>query len=328
MKWSVGIGTTNKCNLQCPHCYSRNKDFSELSYSDVENIINKLDVDAINFGTGENILNKDFLKILDLIHERGIKASLTSNGYTVMKLPSNYLEYFNDIDISLEFPTKEKQEKFRGEGAWDLAISAIEKCIDSQIDTSIACCMMNINVKDIIDFDNLLIKYGINLRINTYKPVNTSIYCLTYEEYWNGIKNILKRFKIVSCSEPILNAVLGIENNRYSCGCGKTSLRINPDGGVYPCVYWNKSEFTIKDLSLINENTFSKIDVIPNECKGCKYKDLCAGGCEGRRVYRDLHSADEYCPFVRGEKMEIEYQVGTKKDLVHSNYLCTLIVSM
>ncbi|WP_455950081.1 radical SAM/SPASM domain-containing protein [Eubacterium sp.] len=328
MKWSVGIGTTNKCNLQCPHCYSRNKDFSELSYSDVENIINKLDVDAINFGTGENILNKDFLKILDLIHERGIKASLTSNGYTVMKLPSNYLEYFNDIDISLEFPTKEKQEKFRGEGAWDLAISAIEKCIDSQIDTSIACCMMNINVKDIIDFDNLLIKYGINLRINTYKPVNTSIYCLTYEEYWNGIKNILKRFKIVSCSEPILNAVLGIENNRYSCGCGKTSLRINPDGGVYPCVYWNKSEFTIKDLSLINENTFSKIDVIPNECKGCKYKDLCAGGCEGRRVYRDLHSADEYCPFVRGEKMEIEYQLGTKKDLVHSNYLCTLIVSM
>lgn len=188
--------------------------------------------------------------------------------------------------------------------------------------------MMNINVKDIIDFDNLLIKYGINLRINTYKPVNTSIYCLTYEEYWNGIKNILKRFKIVSCSEPILNAVLGIENNRYSCGCGKTSLRINPDGGVYPCVYWNKSEFTIKDLSLINENTFSKIDVIPNECKGCKYKDLCAGGCEGRRVYRDLHSADEYCPFVRGEKMEIEYQLGTKKDLVHSNYLCTLNVSM
>lgn len=55
---------------------------------------------------------------------------------------------------------------------------------------------------------------------------------------------------------------------------------------------------------------------------------LCAGGCEGRRVYRDLHSADEYCPFVRGEKMEIEYQLGTKKDLVHSNYLCTLIVSM
>lgn len=328
MGWSIGIGTTNKCNLKCPHCYSRNKNISDLSCSDIEYILDSLEVDAINFGTGENILNKDFMKILDMIQERKIRTSLTSNGYTVLELPQRYLEYFNDIDISLEFPSRVKQTEFRGEGAWELAINAINRCVSSNIDTSIACCMMNININDIPDFDELLLKYGINLRLNTYKPVNTMRYCLTYEEYWNGIKKILSRLKIVSCSEPILSAVLGINHNHCSCGCGKTSLRINPDGGVYPCVYWNTSNFTIKDLPLISANTFSDMHVIPEVCQNCEHKMLCAGGCEGRRVYRDLLLPDEFCPIAKGEKMNIPYKLGDKKNLTHSDYLCTLILNI
>ena len=328
MGWSIGIGTTNRCNLNCPHCYSRTKNKSDLSYSDVEHILNSVEVDAINFGTGENILNNDFLKILDLIRERGIKTSLTSNGYTIIQLPERYLEYFNDIDVSLEFPNKEMQTKFRGEGSWNVANQALQRCVEHNIDTSIACCMMNINAKYIQDFDSLLEKYNINLRINAYKPVNTFQYCLTYEEYWGAIRNILAHFKLISCSEPILNAVLGIEHNRCSCGCGKTSLRINPDGGVYPCVYWNKNELTIQDIHKIKPETFEYMHVIPEKCKSCRHVDLCAGGCEGKRIYTGIDSPDQFCPFVRGEEINIPYTLGEKKDLVHSNYLCTLIVGL
>ena len=267
------------------------------------------------------------MNLVEVLKEE-IRTSLTSNGYTVINLPRKYLEYFNDIDISLEFPSESKQNAFRGVGAWELAIEAINRCISSNIDTSIACCMMNINIKDIPDFDELLIKYGINLRINTYKPVHTKRYCLSYEEYWEGIKNILAKFKIVSCSEPVLNAVLGIEHNRCSCGCGKTSLRINPDGMVYPCVYWNKSDITINELELIDEKTFSNIHIIPRSCEGCEHKLQCAGGCEGRRVYRGMDLADELCPIARGEKLVISYKLGDKKELIHSNYLCTLILSV
>lgn len=328
MGWSIGIGTTNRCNLSCPHCYSRSRNVSDLSCSDIERIINTIDVEAINFGTGENILNKEYLKVLDLVNERGIKTSLTSNGYTVLKLPQRYLENFNDIDISLEFPTKSKQDKFRGEGAWDLAIKAIRKCINSKIDTSIACCMMNININDIPCFDNIMEQYDIDLRLNIYKPVNTDKYCLTYDTYWNGIRSILGQFKIVACSEPILNAVLGIRANHHNCGCGKTSLRVNPNGEIYPCVYWNESNLTINDLSCLSESTFSDINILPEVCQKCEHKEICAGGCKGRRIYRSLKCADEFCPIVRGDKIEIPYMLGEKKDLVHSDYLCTLIVSV
>lgn len=326
MSWSIGIGSTNKCNLNCPHCYSRERKDAELSYQQIKHILDSLEVDSINFGTGENLLNKDFIKILDLIMERGIKTSLTSNGYTVKNLPKEYLEFFNDIDISLEFPNKEKQSQFRGKGSWDLAIGAIERCKKHDIETSIACCMMNINVNDIPNFDKLISAYDINLRINTYKPVNTRKYCLTYEEFWKGIENIFSRMKLIACSEPIVNAVLGIEHPRLECGCGRTSIRIKPNGAIMPCVYWNESDVNINNLDVLNESTFDYMHIIPKECLDCEHVSICAGGCEGRRLYNDLQKPDEYCPFLRGDKINISYELAGKKDLVHASYLCTIIL--
>jgi len=325
MKWSVGVGSTNRCNFNCPHCYSRENKQSNLSYKDFELILDKLEVESINFGTGENLLNPEFLKMLNLVKERNIKASLTSNGYTVLNIPENYLRYFNDIDISLEFPDKIKQDNFRGNGAWDLAISAIEKCKSSGIETSIACCLMNSNVDEIANFDELINKYDINFRINTYKPVNTKEYCLSYEKFWDGIKSLFSKMKLVSCSEPIVCVVLGLKNPRASCGCGKRSIRITPDGMVLPCVYWDKSDLDIKNLDSLKPDTFDNMRIIPEECKKCRYVNSCEGGCEARRLYGDLSKPDEYCPFIRGEQMIIPYEKSKNKDLVHSSYLCTMI---
>jgi radical SAM protein with 4Fe4S-binding SPASM domain len=326
LNWSIGIGTTNRCNLNCPHCYSREKLSSDLNYQQVKNILDSINIHSINFGTGENWLNKDFLKILDLVKERGIKIGLTSNGYTVLKLPQTYLDYFNDIDISLEFPCKENQSQFRGVGSWELAINAIERCVTYNIETSIACCMMNINVDDIPGFRTLISEFGINLRLNIYKPVNTRKYCLSYKSFWEGIKNIFSSMKLIACSEPIINAVLGIEGTNLNCGCGKTSLRISPNGDVLPCVYWNKSDTNIYELNKIDGEYYKYMHITPNECLDCKYVSICGGGCESRRLYNNLQKPDEYCPFIRGDKIDITYQKVDKKDLVHSSYLCTIIM--
>lgn len=325
MKWNVGVGSTNRCNLHCPHCYSRENTRCDLTCNDFETLIDKLEIESINFGTGENLLNPDFLKILDIVHSKRIKTSLTSNGYSVMNMPTDYLNYFHDIDISLEFPEEKKQDLFRGVGAYKLAISAIEKCKKLGIETSIACCMMNNNVKEISGFSKLVNKYDINFRVNTYKPVHTKKYSLSYEDFWYGIKSLCSSMRLISCSEPVVCAVLGIQNFRESCGCGKKSMRITPNGKVLPCVYWNESRFDINTLDKLNEHSFDYMRVIPEKCKLCKYVQSCCGGCEARRVYNNLYEPDEYCPFVRGEKLYIPYTVSDTKDLVHSSYLCTMI---
>lgn len=330
MSWSVGIGTTNACNLNCPHCYSRQQSVSEMDYEQVKGIIDKLDMNAINFGTGENGLNRDFDRIIDLVKDRNIKCSLTSNGYTVSKLTLERLKSFNDIDISLEFPNKEKQSEFRGKDSWNLAIKGIERCVENGVSVSIACCLMNINKDYIPDFINLMTKYGIDLRINLYKPVNTNKYQLTYDEFWQSIRRIFSQMKLVACSEPIINIALDRINDN-ECLCGKKSIRIRPNGVVLPCVYWDKSDITTQNISMLNEHTFDYIhDIVPVECEKCEYLKYCSGGCAGRRLYSGLTKPDEYCPVIRNEKIRIPYQISkfvTKESFVHAQYLCTIILS-
>ncbi|MDR0404991.1 MAG: hypothetical protein LBH37_04345 [Oscillospiraceae bacterium] len=118
--------------------------------------------------------------------------------------------------------------------------------------------MMSNNVDEIANFDKLVNEYDINFRINIYKPVSTKAYCLSYEKFWYGIKSLLSKMKLISCSEPIVCAVLEIEDSRSNCGCGKRSIRITPSGVVLPCVYWNKSDLNVDKLNLLTPNTIYK----------------------------------------------------------------------
>lgn len=338
MKWSIGIGTTNVCNMKCLHCYSRSSKYYYITVEEIAKLVESIQVNSINFGTGENGLNPHFTGILKYLNKRNIKMSLTSNGYTIQKLLKDELACFNDIDVSIDFPTKEKNDRFRGEGAFDMAIGAIKKCKDIGIETSIACCMTNRNYRRIGTMVKLARELGIsNLRVNIYKPVHTNEFTTDYEEFWTGIALLLENSEIISCSEPIVNTVIGI-NKISSRGspCGKNSFRVKPNREIVPCVYWKKGDIRIADLNqqgelaILKSKEFQKMNIVPNKCKGCEFEDICRGGCTARRYYRDLNSPDRYCYIINQRPTpELTYHFAAdtnRKNFVHSGYLCTIIV--
>lgn len=331
--WAVGIGATNHCNLNCPHCYSRAQRPQELSIEDFCKIVDSIQIDSLNFGTGESFLNPNFPAMLEIAFDRNIRTSITSNGFTILNLKDKVLQRLNDIDISLEFPTREQQGTFRTVESWDCAVAAIEKCINLGIDISIACCMMNINYKDIPGFSALTTKYDATLRINVFKPVNTEKYLLSYEQFWEGMRGLFREFRVISCSEPILKAVLGYESkDAIAHTCGENSIRINPDGSIVPCVYWKSSEASIHDedvTGVLSSSSFEKTYGVPYECRKCSKLNVCMGGCPGRRYYTGIDKPDIYCPFIRNKTEDIEYRISAEDDrcnFVHSDYLCTLIL--
>lgn len=337
MKYSVGIGITNKCNLNCPHCYSREKQEYNLRYADVKKIVDNLDVDSINFGTGESILCDDFNEIIELLHSRNIKMSLTTNGYTVSKIGNRHLKYFNDIDFSLDFPEDKMHDAFRNGEMSELVRKGISRCQENGVQCSIAMAMMNCNYKYMDKQVENAQKMGVSLRVNVYKPVNNDNFKLTYEQFWEGIRLLFLNSSIVSCSEPIVNALIGNKVLDGGSPCGKKSLRIKPDGTIVPCVYMKESSYSINEyIDEISKNGYSKklekyssdSSVIPDFCQNeCQYVDTCKGGCYARRYYNgDINEPDEYCFVKRKELPNIKFKWGPKKDLVHSEYLCTIIV--
>ena len=336
----IGIGSTGLCNLKCPHCYSRKYDGKNIDVRDIEKIIDIADITSVNFGTGENIFNPDFRKMLRIFNDRGVKMSLTTNGYTVLQLEDEYLTMFNDIDFSLDFPEKQSQDAYRGNGSWESIIGGLKKCKSLDINTSIACILMKKNAEHILGFKTLMNDFNSSLRINVIKLVDyieeKKEYALNYETFWNTFNKLFAEFALISCSEPILCVSLDHNNGIKGSPCGQHTMRIQPDGAVLPCVYWPECSDNIRDErfnidSLKDSETFRMITTVPTFCTDCIYVDICKGGCASRRILSgDINSPDEFCPLIYGFEMPRIKANYLKKhsNLVHSTYLCTIIFGL
>ena len=98
---SLGIGLTSNCNLHCAHCYRDQDRIYNLSLADVQKVCKNLEISSIGFGTGENGLNPEYFDIIEYLHNRGIKLTLASNGYTLSITSDDMLKYFGDVEFSI-----------------------------------------------------------------------------------------------------------------------------------------------------------------------------------------------------------------------------------
>jgi MoaA/NifB/PqqE/SkfB family radical SAM enzyme len=170
---------------------------------------------------------------------------------------------------------------------------------------------------------------GANLRVNAYQAVKTDFYRLSYEQFWEGYRRLFWAGKVVSCSEPIVRAVMGLEG--VQSPCGRRSIRVNPRGMVIPCVYWpanSRPTPSIDDLARLGEEvildgSFEAARQVPAAAADCP----CQGGCASRRALNHkLDAHDDYCPWARGEDLRLDWQPAEAKDLMRASNVCTTIV--
>lgn len=123
--WNI----TNRCNLNCIHCYAKaNTRKIELSTEDCKKIINELAefrVPLILFSGGEPLLREDIFELAKYAKEREIKTVLSTNGTLIDETISEKLRIFDYVGISLD--GVKVHDRFRGvEGAFEKAIKALQ----------------------------------------------------------------------------------------------------------------------------------------------------------------------------------------------------------
>ena len=326
MSLSIGIGLTNDCNLDCAHCYRPTDQLYGLTLEEVQTICRHLPVSAMGMGTGENSLHPQFLEIVDYLRAQDIKLTMASNGYSLNTLPDEYLQAFHDLEVSIDYPTEQEQDLFRGQGNWRDVHAAIERCSQLGIEVSILATLMNANYDKTGGLVGLARSVGANLRVNVYQSVTTDHFRLSYDQFWEGYRGLLGSAQLVSCSEPVVRAVLGL--GPAISPCGHNSIRFTPQGWITPCVYWPSRTLTIEDVPRLKEGIldtreFRLARQVPASARGC----LCQGGCASRRALSGvLDQHDPYCPWVRGEELDIKYELAPQKDLPRGRNVCTTIV--
>ncbi|HEV8310223.1 MAG TPA: radical SAM protein [Methylomirabilota bacterium] len=328
MAFSVGIGLTNECNLRCPHCYRPDMVIDRLTLEDVERVCASIPIRSMNLGVGENGLHPDYRAILETLWERGIKTSMTSNSLSLDVLPDDAVKRFHSVEFSLDFPSEREHDAFRGAGNWRAVHSGIERCATLGVPATVTAVMMRTNYNRLADLARVAAACGANLRVNIYQPAKTDRFTLSYEEFWEGFRRLLGAARLVATTEPVLAAVLGWPGFAGP-GCGRSTVRVAPDGRVLPCTYWPTSQLTLADLERLGEGIAGSAEFVaaremPAACIGCP----CRGGCAGRRaVLGKLHEADPYCPFARRDRVVIDWEPAAVADLPKLGSACTTVVS-
>ncbi|MFC2037671.1 radical SAM protein [Chloroflexota bacterium] len=332
MQVSVGIGLTNDCNLDCAHCYRPQGRIYQLSLDDVRAICERLDVASFNMGTGESWLHPQFPEIVAYLSDRGIKMSMASNGHSLNSMPVALLRQFHDVEVSVDFATPQGQDAFRGGGNWACVMQAIDHCHAHGVEVTILATLMNTNYDQMEGLVAVTHDVGANLRVNVYQPVRQDDYSLSYEQFWEGYRHLLGAGRLLSTSEPIVNAMLGLDS-LVGSPCGRHSIRFTPRRYITPCVYWPQPDLILDDLSglgaeqILDSEQFQRARLVPDVCRDCPHVASCGGGCASRRaLLGDLNQPDTYCPLVRGRTMDLSCTPAPEKDLPRGGNVCTTII--
>ena len=327
---ALGLGLTNECNLACAFCYRDPTRADRLSLDQVQALMERLPVRSVNLGTGENGMHPEFKAILAYLRTLPLKLTITSNGHSVAVLEDHELRAFHDIEFSLDYPTQAEQDAQRGPGNWELIHQQAARCMRLGVPVTIVAVMMKPNYLRLADVARVAKRFGAPLRVNVYQAVRSDLYELTYEEYWQGFRQLFENTDVVAIGEPLVRAMAGLPP--LAAGCGLSTVRVTPRATAQPCVYWRGpgeplSELLLTGAKILNSAPFELARALPEACQACEFRDSCRGGCAGRRRLQGaLTQPDSYCPIVRGQRPNLTIRMAASRDLPKLSSSCTTVV--
>ena len=324
---------TYKCNFACPYCYENAPLYKE------EKILNKEMVDKV-FEIHKNIIKKiafyggePFLpetkSIIEYIISKAPDAvySATTNGY--------YLEDFIDILKSIKVSnimvtldgTEILHNKTRilknGEGTYKKIINSIDKCLNNDISIKIRMNISENNINECMKLREQFIKkyktkYDNGILMFELQPIfqipskkrevlNNKVFFEKNTE--NGYPY---KYNMMSLTvSPVLREF--VNNNNYLfrpryCNCDAEGKRFfyDAEGDIYSCILSLKSKNAIvgkyfPDYYLKNESILTRNIENIKECRECKIKFLCGGGCTNEIIDEEGNVMKPNCGFIRNE---------------------------
>jgi MoaA/NifB/PqqE/SkfB family radical SAM enzyme len=136
----LSVELTNVCNLHCSYClrdeealYHTPADFlaTEFFESIVQQASESFGITHVIFTGGEPTLHPHFGQILAITQKNGLKASFVTNGWNFEKIWPKLLAYrdaVTHVAFSLDGPTREEHDRWRGEGSFVRLVRAFSRC--------------------------------------------------------------------------------------------------------------------------------------------------------------------------------------------------------
>lgn len=244
---------TYKCNFNCIHCYSRDRELSsEMTLEQkkivAENIIRN-NVFNVNLGGGEPLLSDDCFEIIELLSSNDVRVNLSTNGWKTSDEVIKRLKEvgLGGVAISIDHLDEKIHDEGRNkDGSLKEAFKSTEKYIESGIEVFFSTTITSRNFEVIEE----IVAKGVELGVKgiDFKRLKTTGNAALRDDLILSSEQERRLFELIPRLKreyPLkLNFVYrekrvpGIDSG---CPCGKTSLAIMNNGDISPCVYnYNK----------------------------------------------------------------------------------------
>lgn len=320
----VDIQITDKCFLNCPHCYASSTPSGEhLPFDEIKRVFDQLELNGvcqIAIGGGEPLLHPHFIDILRLARKKRMVPNVTTSGTALNKDKIDALKAFcGAVALSLE----EVGDGFgkRRKSGFSLFERTLEKLMSAQIPTVVQVTLSHENLDHIFDI------------VNYCKSISGlyGVIFLAYKEVGRGIgfnNPLAKRpagevYKILSqafldlsqstrvgydcCLAPGiagLDKEVGFASHDMIEGCSamRHSFGLDTKLNVIPCTFvqdrvmGNLKETPLKEVwDHSNSQSFRSVfkeQVATNSaCRRCSNRSTCHGGCP---VFSLVNCSNDY----------------------------------
>jgi radical SAM protein with 4Fe4S-binding SPASM domain len=331
IQWHI----TERCNLNCKHCYQNKTKLKDLKFEELEYIFNELKdlIDYfrietknplfkahINITGGEPFIRADFFKLLSLFHENKdyFSFGILSNGSFIDETNIKQLSKLEPkfVQLSLE-GDKVTNDLIRGKGNFDATIKVIKILKKEKIPVVISFTANKLNYTKFKEVALLGKKLGVKKvwfdRMIPYgNAKDLKKYLLNAEETKNFFMNV-KKIKselergFFNKTEIAMDRALQflIDNKKpYKCNAGYSLITIQANGDLVPCrrmpiVVGNILNKNIKKMYL-ESKVFCGLRDSQNcdsKCKDCIYFSICRGGlrCLSYALFKNPHKRDPGC---------------------------------
>ncbi|MFW6026612.1 MAG: radical SAM protein [Candidatus Woesearchaeota archaeon] len=350
LQWSI----TERCNLNCKHCYKNKKLIKEELKIDQElKILDKFIFQInnwelnrrntrISFTGGEPFVKEGFYKLLEKCkknHDKFLYGVLTNgtfiNKETIKKLKDFEVDY---IQISLE-GMEENNDYIRGEGMFDEIIKSAKLVKNAGISVNFSMTVSKINLNDVPKVIKLCKEMDIPIAIRRLVPIGNA------EEIKDSLltpKEVKQLWQYVfKINQKVWNGVsIGCEDGMAvqsfpgykpgDCSAGYASFTVLPNGDVYPCrrLPINSGNLTKQTFEEIyNSKEMSKLRNINNindVCFECPYFSKCKGGakCISDAYFGDFKAPDPQCwrLFTKLPETNLKWSATDKKRQLDSRW--------
>jgi radical SAM protein with 4Fe4S-binding SPASM domain len=301
---NVTIEVTNRCPLECAHCYNnlpmadvgaRRRELTTEEHKRVIDELAELGCLWVCYSGGEIFARADFLEIYKYAKEQGFLVTLFTNGTLITERIADFLVEYPpfDVEITLYGRTKATYESLTGiPGSFEKCLRGIRLLLDRKIPLKLKTVALTINKHEVKAMKQFADELGCEFKFDPM--INPRIDCsssplavrLTPPDIvgfdLDDPERVSEWKRLAADCAPVVPSD-GVRQV-YECGGGVNTFALDPYGNMTICVLSHKDNYNVRAGSVREgwENFLLQVRQRPvsrvTKCTNCALRAMC-GSC-------------------------------------------------